>query len=147
MPAWWLACAGVLAVAPDLDILVTVHRASWHSASAAAIVAAAAWGAGQRLALPGHASRLAWLAGLVWLSHVGLDWLGRDTSTPQGVMFGWPFSRTYAHSDLDVFSEISRRYWKPEEFVWGNLRSVVREVAILGPLAAFSWWWRTRSGR
>jgi hypothetical protein len=68
-------------------------------------------------------------------SHTLLDWLGNDTSPPIGIMALWPFSRHYFQSDLRLFEAISRRYWLPEQFIWGNLRAVLREVLILGPIA------------
>ncbi len=39
-----------------------------------------------------------------------------------------------------MFDAISRRYWLPEQFVWSNLRAALKEVLILGPLAAVSYW-------
>jgi hypothetical protein len=32
-----------------------------------------------------------------------------------------------------------------EQFVIHNIVAVVREALILGPLAAFVWWWRRRA--
>ncbi|MDO8836243.1 MAG: hypothetical protein Q7V01_11645 [Vicinamibacterales bacterium] len=143
-PGLAAACV-ILAVAPDVDILVTVHRASWHSLTAAAAVAVLA---ALALGLRGHpAPGLAALTcGLAWAGHVALDWLGRDSSPPHGVMALWPFSHAYFQSGLDLFAEVSRRYWNLDEFVWGNLRSVVREIAIVAPIAAGAWYWRRRRG-
>lgn len=134
------ACV-VLAVAPDLDLLVTVHRASWHSLTAAMAVGGLA---ALALRYRGHpaAGVTALACALAWASHVALDWLGRDSSPPQGVMALWPFSQAYFESGFGFFAEISRRYWKPDEFIWGNLRSVLRELAILLPVAAGAWYWR-----
>ncbi len=134
------ACV-VLAVAPDVDILVTVHRASWHSLTAAAVVAVLA---ALVLRFRGHPATgpAALACGLVWAGHVALDWLGRDSSPPHGVMAFWPFSHAYFQSGVGVFAEVSRRYWNPDEFIWGNLRSVIREIAILAPVAAGAWYWR-----
>ncbi len=141
------ACAA-LAVAPDLDILVTTHRAAWHSLASALVVSGMAWGL---LTSAGGAAsalraRLAIACGAVWASHVALDWLGKDGSAPFGVMALWPVSRDYVISGLEVFAEVSRRYWEPSQFVWGNLAAVARELLILGPIAALAYWNRRRPG-
>jgi hypothetical protein len=78
-------------------------------------------------------------------SHVVLDWLGHDSSPPFGVMALWPFRHDYFISGLDVFADVSRRYWKPDEFILGNAMSIAREVLVLGPLAAVAF--RARPGR
>ena len=46
-------------------------------------------------------------------------------------------------ADAFVFEAISRRYWLPG-FWRHNLLAVVREVAILLPLAGAAWWLRRR---
>jgi hypothetical protein len=38
-----------------------------------------------------------------------------------------------------VFGEVSRRYWKPEEFIVGNFEVVGRELLILIPVAVVAW--------
>jgi hypothetical protein len=57
----------------------------------------------------------------------------------------WPVSSAYFYSGIDLFADISRRYWKPEEFILKNAVSVARELAILGPVAGLAWWARRRS--
>jgi membrane-bound metal-dependent hydrolase YbcI (DUF457 family) len=138
--------AVVCAVLPDTDILFGTHRTWTHSLGALAgctlIVALAA------KALQWPAGRTALLASLAYSSHIALDWLGKDTAVPRGVMAFWPISNAYFVSGLDVFAEVSRRYWKPDEFIAGNLLSIARELVILGPLAlAARFWARTRERR
>ena len=70
-----------------------------------------------------------------WSSHILLDWLGSDTSPPIGIMALWPFTDGFYQSSAFLFDAISRRYWLPQQFIWGNLRAVVKEVLILGPVA------------
>ena len=137
-----LACAA-LALAPDLDILVASHRTYTHSMAAAALAALAGGAVAQALRLPGLATGLT--CGLAVASHIVLDWLGHDTSTPRGLMALWPVSSAYFYSGVDLFADISRRYWKPEEFILKNAVSIVREVALLGPIAGLAWWARRRS--
>ena len=59
----------------------------------------------------------------------------------------WPLSASYVYSGIDLFADISRRYWKPEEFIFKNAVSIAREVAILAPLAALAWALRRRRQR
>ena len=72
-----------------------------------------------------------------------LDWLGADSSTPRGVMALWPLATTYYVSGLDVFDNISRRYWLPG-FWRHNTVAVVRELLLLGPVAALGGWFSRR---
>lgn len=76
-------------------------------------------------------------------THVVFDWLGSDDSPPLGVMALWPFSSAFYFADAYVFEAISRRYWLPG-FIAHNLLAVVREVAILGPIAAIGIFLRQR---
>ena len=136
-----LACA-VLAVAPDLDILLASHRTYTHSVAAIAVAALASGGIARALGAPGLASALA--CGLAVASHILLDWLGHDGTPPLGLMALWPLSASFFYSGADVFADVSRRYWKPEEFFLKNAVSIAREVAILGPVAGAAWWVRRR---
>jgi membrane-bound metal-dependent hydrolase YbcI (DUF457 family) len=137
-PVVSLALAG-LAVAPDLDLLTATHRGITHSVGAALITVAVAW-----LVLHGRdrdraATRLAFACGAAWGSHVLLDWLGTDTWAPVGVMALWPISAGFYESPLHLFLPISRRIFQPELFWIPNLRAVLRELILLGPLAFLSW--------
>jgi membrane-bound metal-dependent hydrolase YbcI (DUF457 family) len=136
-----LACAA-LALAPDADILLASHRTFTHSIGAVAVSAVACGAIARALGIPALSTALA--GGLVVASHVVLDWLGHDSSTPQGLMALWPFSTAYFYSGVDLFADVSRRYWKPDEFIVKNAVSVARELLILGPPAAAAWWWRRR---
>jgi hypothetical protein len=79
--------------------------------------------------------RLALAVAVAYASHTLLDWLGRDTSPPFGIMALWPFDRGHYESGLHLFLPISRRYWLPEFWV-GNLRALARELLILLPIGA-----------
>jgi len=136
-----LACAA-LALAPDLDILLASHRTYTHSLGAVALVAAFSAAVARGLGAPAVATGLA--CGAAVGSHVALDWLGRDQSMPAGLMALWPFSSAFYYSGIDLFADISRRYWNPGEFVFKNAVSIAREVSILGPVAGLAWWARRR---
>jgi hypothetical protein len=136
-----VACA-IAAMTPDLDILAGSHRTYTHSAGATVAVGFIAWAALRR-----HtplAAHLAVTIAAAYGSHVLLDWLGKDSSTPPGLMALWPMSSHFYISGVDLFAEVSRRYWKPDEFIFGNLRAAGRELLILSPMAAGAWLLRSR---
>ncbi len=132
-------------LAPDLDLLVGSHSTYTHSLGAVVLVLAATFGICRWL-LPNHPAtaparspRFAAGVAAAWASHLLLDWLGSHTSAPIGIMALWPFTSAHYQSSLYLFDAISRRYWLPEQFVWGNLRAAVKEVAILLPIAAIAY--------
>jgi membrane-bound metal-dependent hydrolase YbcI (DUF457 family) len=125
---------GTVAVAPDLDLLVGAHSAYTHSVGAVVLIVCLTL-----VVTRGRRPRVALGVAAAWASHILLDWLGSDTSPPIGIMALWPFTDGFHQSSLFVFDAISRRYWLPQEFVWGNLRAVVREVVVLGPVAWVAW--------
>jgi hypothetical protein len=137
-----LTCAA-LALAPDLDILFSSHRTGMHSVGALGLVLAAAAMAARWRGWPVLATTMA--CGIAFGSHLFLDWLGHDAAPPIGLLVLWPFSETYYISGADVFADVSRRYWKPEEFILKNAQAVARELLILGPIALLAWWARRRS--
>jgi hypothetical protein len=140
-----LTCAAI-ALAPDLDILFTSHRTITHSVGALGVVVAAAAFFARWRGWPVLGTTLA--CGVAFASHVFLDWLGHDSSLPAGVMALWPLSDAYYISGTDLFADVSRRYWKPEEFIVQNAWSVGRELVILVPIAALGWLLRaTDTGR
>jgi hypothetical protein len=140
---WTVGLCALAAALPDADVLFTTHRTWTHSLGAALLVGAL-MALGLRLA-GRPALRLAALGTLAYVSHVLLDWLGTDSREPRGVMALWPLTSTYYKAQLDLFEEISRRYWNPDEFIWGNLRSLAWELAILAPPFLAVWWRRARS--
>lgn len=108
--AWPAVAAATL---PDADLVLNVlvgpgyHRAESHSIGMAALVGLSV-AAGARLARRREPGRLGVLVGLAWLSHVALDWLGRDTHPPVGLMALWPFSRDWYASPVPLFLDIGR---------------------------------------
>jgi len=128
-----LSAAAVLAVAPDLDILAGSHRTYTHSVGGVAIVGLASW-----LILRARAKAAAAVTA-AYASHLALDWLSKDTSLPSGLTLLWPFTSRYYKSGLDLFGEISRRYWLPGEFIVRNLKAAAWELALVGPLLLLAW--------
>jgi membrane-bound metal-dependent hydrolase YbcI (DUF457 family) len=132
------AAAGVLA---DVDLLAGFHSAYTHSVGAMGLVFAAVW-----LVAPAPRLPLSLAVAAAYGSHPLLDWLAEDTSAPLGIMLLWPFSHHYLHSGLDWFQAISRRYWLPGFWTY-NLHGVLRELLLLGPLAALVTFVRAPSKR
>ena len=122
-------------LAPDLDLLIGTHSTYTHSLGAVGLATVIAW-------FVTRDARLTAAVAAAWASHLLLDWLGSDSRDPIGIMALWPWSTEHYQSDLYVFDAISRRYWMPEHFIWGNLRAAFREVAILLPLAAAIGWFK-----
>lgn len=124
-----------LAAAPDLDLVFQPHRTATHSlVSIALVTILAAAVTGKVTPSPGRAWRLAVLCGAAWGSHLLLDWLGADTSTPRGVQLLWPFSDRWFISGWDVFRRVERRHFLHPETVGQNVLAIAQELAILAPL-------------
>lgn len=132
------ALLAAVAVAPDLDLIVGTHRGASHSVGAAVLAGAAVW-------VVLRSPRWAAATALAWGSHVLLDWLSNDTRPPFGIMALWPFTSGYYKSAIEIFPPVSRRYWEARFWVY-NLRAVVAELILLGPVAAFVVW-RARRAR
>ncbi len=141
---YWLRQATFFALVgmfPDIDLLFGWHSGPTHSIGAALIAGLATWAlvsarGRERFVLP-----LAVFA--AYASHVLLDWLAEDATPPLGVMALWPFSHEYFMSPVSIMPAISRRYWLPGFFAH-NLRAVLFEIAVLGPIAAIVWVARRR---
>jgi hypothetical protein len=135
-----LGCAFAAAF-PDFDLLFSSHRTYTHSIAAVVMFGVVAWFVFRgQVPLPPWRTRAAVTLAAAYASHLLLDWLGKDSATPAGLMALWPLSSRFYQSGLDLFQEVSRRYWNADEFILGNLGAVGWEVLILGPIAGVAWW-------
>ena len=132
----YLVTCVLAACLPDIDFAWGRHSMETHSVGFALFIGLAVFGFFR-------SPRLAIAALLSVGTHVLFDWLGSDDFPPLGVMAMWPFNREFYFADAYVFATISRRYWL-EGFVAHNVLAVLREIAILLPLAALAYWWRRR---
>jgi inner membrane protein len=136
-PRWpGLLLFALLALAPDLDLLVGMHSRHSHSIGAALLVGAGAALVPPRLrreALGGGRAAFGLACAAAYASHILLDWLGTDRTAPIGIMALWPWSSAFYQSDLHLFHGISRRYWLPS-FWSTNLMAAARELALIGPV-------------
>jgi inner membrane protein len=139
VPSSQIAVLAFCAAAPDLDLILRLvdganhHRGPSHSLGVALSVGVLALllrRAGLRL--PSGASVAA-----AWGSHVALDYLGRDTSPPAGVMALWPFSSDFLISPFAIFLDIPRSF--SAAAILHNLGAVAIEMAILAPIAWLAW--------
>ena len=138
----------VAAAAPDLDLLFRFvdgrnhHQAETHSVGAAALAALLVWAVARLWRRP-RAAALGLAAGMAWLSHVLLDYLGADTHPPIGILALWPFESGYHHCPWPFFLDIGRT------LEWATLRhdalAVGWEILVLGPLLLASWRLRVRA--
>ena len=89
-----------------------------------------------------EALRLALLAGAAWTSHVALDYLGRDTNPPIGLMAFWPASCGYFKFPWPLFFDIGRT------LEWATVRhdavAVAWEAVLLRPLLRVALRYRLR---
>jgi membrane-bound metal-dependent hydrolase YbcI (DUF457 family) len=121
---------------PDLDLLIHRHSMETHSLGAAAIVATIACVTRWPVA---HGRRRIWLAIFcAYATHPILDMLAPDTVPPIGVMFLWPISHEYFHTGFNIFLAVSRHWDQPGIWFY-TIRTVTREVLILGPVTIAVW--------
>jgi inner membrane protein len=133
-----LLAAAAVAVAPDLDLLLPwTHRTYTHSLGGVVLAGFGVWLILRRRIPNAAAATLAIAAGHA--SHLLLDWLGTDTSDPPGLMALWPFSTDFFLSGYDLFAEVSRRYWRLNDFVVWNLKALAWELVVLTPLLLVAW--------
>jgi len=136
------------ALAPDVDLLFRLadgrnhHQMQTHGLGAALLAALLvwAWARARGWEEPG---RLALLAGAAWLSHILLDYLGRDTFPPIGLMALWPLSSGYYKFPWPLLLDVGRTLsWRT---ALHDLAAVAWETALLLPLVV--WCFRRRLRR
>jgi membrane-bound metal-dependent hydrolase YbcI (DUF457 family) len=142
---------------PDADFLPGIlrgqpnlyHHGIFHSLGAALVVAAI----GAALLYPRRRRFLFHAAGifLVFYSHLLLDFFSLDTVAPYGLPLLWPFSSRYFIAAKPFFINIVRSSESGDFFISlfnrHNLAAALREILVLGGLAAFMALLRWRLGR
>ena len=138
-----LACAA-LALAPDFDLLIRgLHRSTTHSFVSVAVVAAVAGLVAARARLP--VARIACMCAGAWATHMLLDWLAVDPSTPKGIQALWPFDDRWFMSNWEVFPGTERRRIFSGPSIRMNLTALVRELAVMLPLVLGLWLVRVKA--
>ncbi len=142
--------AASLAMLPDVDLLgrlfggpfAGAHRTVTHSIGAVIVVTIIAAVVTAKVTRRNRA-RIVAVCAAAYASHLVLDWLGVDTTFPYGLQALWPFSDRFYISGWDIFGPTARigLFTAPTMLV--NLKAVVQETAILGPIVLLLWLVRT----
>jgi membrane-bound metal-dependent hydrolase YbcI (DUF457 family) len=142
----------LLAVAPDLDLLVDgLHRSVTHSIASAAAVALIAAAIVRRTRsekfVETHLStgRVALMCAAAWASHMGVDWVSADQSNPRGLQILWPFNETWFISGWDLFPGTERRRLFSEASFRRNAQALVTELVLLLPILLTIWLVRVKT--
>ena len=137
------ACVGA-SLFPDLDFALkplvgqSYHNHFTHSLGFAFLFGVAAYFVARALKRS-RPFRDTGILTAVYLSHILLDFLGKDTSPPFGVQFFWPLSDAFVNSPIAVFGDV----WRgtiAKLFGLHNWMTVAREVLILTPVVLVLWW-------
>ena len=141
-------CVGA-SLFPDLDFAIgPLAGRSYHHYFSHSLGFATLFGLGAYLiARASHRSKPLRDAGIlfaIYLSHIFLDLLAKDTFPPFGVQLFWPFSEAFYKSPILIFDEVWRGTLG-KLFGLHNWLALAREVVILVPVGAVVWWWRNRS--
>ena len=132
-----------LAAIPDADLLTSSHRTFSHSISSVVVVAlvaavAAAWA--HRPVV-----RIAGMSGAAYASHLFLDWLGVDTTPPEGIQVFWPFAHAWFISGFDLFRATERENLFSAQAFWTNVLAVTQEIVLLAPVLVALWLVRVKA--
>ena len=149
--SWWLrtgdgftlVCA-VLAAAPDLDLLFgRFHRTMTHSLSSVAVVAVIAGLVAVRARLP--VKRIVIMCAGAWATHLLVDWLSADQSSPRGIQLLWPFDGRWFISGWDIFIGSERHQLFSEATMRRNVEALAQEIALLMPIVIVLWLVRVKT--
>jgi membrane-bound metal-dependent hydrolase YbcI (DUF457 family) len=137
-----LACA-VLAALPDIDLLFHAHRTYTHSIGAVIVVGLIAAAVAAIADRP--VARVSLMCAAAIGTHVLLDYLAVHPMPPFGIQALWPFTHGWYISGWDIFLETERRHFFTLASIAVNVRAVVREVAIVAPIALAIWLVRVKA--
>jgi inner membrane protein len=141
-PSALLVC-GLLAAAPDLDLLVPgAHRTATHSFTAAGFVFLAG------LLLARRWTELQWRLPVVWAlayaTHVVVDYLSTDLGTPAGLQALWPWSHQWFISSWHLFRGTERVDPLSSYAITMNSLALAQELLLMGPMLFLAWRRRRR---
>jgi membrane-bound metal-dependent hydrolase YbcI (DUF457 family) len=140
-----LLCAA-LGAAADLDLFLgsNAHRTFTHSIGAVALIGVLAAVVATWQSRPPW--RVAWMCASAYATHLLLDWMAADSSTPPpGLEALWPFTHAWFISGWDLFKQLERRHLLAVPVVKENLLAVGQEIAILGPVVVGVWLVRVKA--
>ncbi len=151
----------VLAVAPDLDFLPGLLQGQpvlYHQGPSHSLVVGLALSLGATLLIRPdrrHLLRTWLLLFAAFSSHLAIDSLGPDGRPPIGMPLLWPFSDASWLAPVTLLPGVrhaasdseSARTWLAMVFSWHNVRVILVEIALLGPLLIVAEGLRRRRGR
>ena len=144
--------------AADLDFLVGWYYGDlngYHHLGSHSIFAALLYGLIVYVALrnfgnshnPDEPSIWPVAGGLMYLSHIVLDWLAEDTSEPVGIQLLWPLSEQFMASPISIFPRFMHEADGADVlgmfvglFNWHNFTVVIIEIVIFLPLVLMTLW-------
>jgi len=150
---YWLLFSVFAANAADLDFfpgllagdMNVYHHAATHSFGAAAMFALIVWAVARRFSQ--RAGRIAVLGGLIYTSHVLVDYITEDSRSPYGIPLFWPFSNEYYISPWTILGGV--KHGVPGDslatvmghiFSWHNLKTLGLEAIVIVPVLVVIWW-------
>ena len=150
-----------LALAPDLDFLPGLLQgqpALYHQGPSHSLVAGLALSLGAALLLRRdrrHLLRTWLLLFAAFGSHLAIDSLGRDHRPPIGMPLLWPFSDTTWRAPVTLLPGVNHavsgsegtREWLAMVFSWINVRAILAEFLLVGPLLILVEGLRRRRGK
>ncbi len=78
------------------------------------------------------------LMSITYISHLIMDYFGKDTSYPYGEQLFWPLSSNYFLSPFSIFNDVhkasSSKIFIQSLFNWHNLMTIIQEIIILLPV-------------
>jgi inner membrane protein len=141
---WLTVICGMLAAAPDLDLLVHSHRTVTHSVGAVILVTIiAAVMTGWVTERP--VIRTALTCGAAYATHLLLDWLEVDPMAPFGIQALWPFTSGWYLSGWDLFPAVHREHFWSRAIIALNAHAVLAECVRLLPVLAGLWLVRVKA--
>jgi len=142
----WTILAANLA---DLDLIPSLlvgDHALFHRRASHSLLAAVALGGFVLLSCRWRGSPrstpVALLSFTAYLSQLLLDWLSLDTGPPRGIPLFWPLSNQHYMADPVIFLNIERDNPLSFPIIMHNMKAVLWEILLLGPIAIASWLWR-----
>lgn len=84
-----------------------------------------------------HPLRNGFILGLLYSTHLIIDYLTEDGSSPFGIPLLWPFTDHHFYSPFIVFYSIHRGRWS-QVFSWHNVVGLAIEIAVLLPVVGLA---------
>ena len=84
-----------------------------------------------------HSVRNGLILGLMYGTHLLIDFFTEDGSAPYGIPLFWPFTNHHFYSPYIIFYSIHRGHWN-QVFSWHNFVGIAIEFAVFLPVAGLA---------